>query len=214
MDSNSIFYGNPNIEQLNFINSKGLVDVLFESLKDEVMPKNDSELTKEELNEISDYLKIIAEEENKEFLNRYKAYDKNLVHVITTIFKEKNIDVEGLCLDIVKDINPLISKLKYHFQRPRPHQLAYYYKLKLFPYKSDVAQSPSYPSGHTTQAYVILNVIGNKYPELYNYCKDIIDDISLSRIYLGLHYQSDNDFAKFVGKQIIKNKEFSKKYEI
>ena len=214
MDYNSIFYGNPNIDQLNFINQKGLVDGLFETLKSETMPKNDSELTSEELNEIADYLNVISDEENKEFLNRYKAYDKNLIHVIVTIFKEKNIDVEGLCLDIAKDINPLISKLKYNFQRPRPYQLAYSYKLKLFPYKSDSSLSPSYPSGHTAQAYVMCNVIGNKYPEFYNYCKDIIDDVALSRIYLGLHYQSDNDFAKFVGKHILKNKDFSKKYGI
>jgi hypothetical protein len=48
----------------------------------------------------------------------------------------------------------------------------------------------------------------------YKFCKQIIDDVAESRINLGLHYQSDNDFAKEVGESILKHKEFAKKYGI
>jgi hypothetical protein len=93
-------------------------------------------------------------------------------------------------------------------------QVAQYYKLKLFPYSSFSADTPSYPSGHTLQAYVILNVIADKYPNEYQFCKEMINDIAYSRIYLGLHFATDNDFAKFVGQEILKNPNFTKKYEI
>ena len=114
----------------------------------------------------------------------------------------------------MKDIAPLLLKLKYHFQRPRPRQVAQYYKLKLFPYQSFSADTPSYPSGHTLEAYVILNVIANKFPNEYQFCKEMINDIAYSRIYLGLHFATDNDFAKFVGQEILKHPNFTKKYEI
>jgi hypothetical protein len=42
----------------------------------------------------------------------------------------------------------------------------------------------------------------------------MIEDVSYSRIFLGLHYPSDNDFAKAIGKEILKHKAFTEKYEI
>lgn len=214
MDMNSLSYGNPTKEVLDYILKDSFLDSIFLELKNEPIPSNDSELTKDELNEIVDSISAVSDEENQEYLKRYKAYDKNLLQTIVSVFKEENIDVEEYCIEIAKDLKPLILKLKFHFQRPRPFQLAYAYKLKLFPYKSNTDDSPSLPSGHTLQAFVILNVIGNKHPHVYKFCKEIIEDIANSRVYLGLHYPSDNDFAKLVGSKILKNPEFTKKYGI
>ena len=178
------------------------------------MPDNDSELTKEELNEVVEGISLLEDSENELFLKRYNSYDRSLIQTLTTIFKQKGVDVQEVCEEIYHDINPLIAKLKVHFNRPRPYQLANYYKLKLFPFDSFSANSASFPSGHTVQSYVMLNVIGSMYPTHYKFCKQIIDDVAESRINLGLHYQSDNDFAKEVGENILKHKEFAKKYSI
>jgi hypothetical protein len=214
MEFNDITYGNPTQDQLAFIQGTCLVDDLFDTFKDSVIPKNDSELVKDELNEITDSLNIVSQPENQNYLKRYLAYDRHLIQALTTIFKQKNIDVEELIIEVVKDVQNLIYKLKFHYQRPRPFQLAQYYKLKLFPYKSHSANTPSYPSGHTIQSIVILNVIGNKYPTEYQYCKELIEDIAYSRIFLGLHYPSDNDGGREIGKAILKHPEFTKKYGI
>jgi hypothetical protein len=214
MELNNVTYGNPTIEQKQSIDAPCLVDDLFVKLKENVCPLNDSEMVKDELNEIVDCLKSMDSEDNAIYLKRYKAYDRNLLQVINTTFKQKSIDVESLSKEILDDIKNLIYKLKYYYNRPRPNQLANYYKLKLFPYKSYSADTPSFPSGHTVEAYVILNVIANKYPSHYAFCKEIIEDIAYSRIYMGLHYPSDNDFAKTVGKEILKHKGFAKKYGI
>lgn len=214
MDINQANYGNPTRQQKVFLDEVGFVDDLFLKLKNEPFPLNNSELTKDELNEIVDSLSSISDEENKSYLNRYKAYDRSIVQVITTTFKQKNIDVENLCEDVINDIRNLIFKLKFFYQRPRPNQLAQYYKLKLFPYKSFTADTPSYPSGHTIQAFVILNILADKHPEQYQFCKELIDDIAYSRIYLGLHYQTDNDFSKVVAKEILKHPKFTQKYGI
>ena len=214
MEFNDITYGNPTHDQLGFIQGTCLVDDLFDTFKDAVVPKNDSELVKDELNEIADSLAVMSQPENQNYLKRYLAYDRNLIQAISSIFKEKNIEVEELVTEIVVDIQNLIFKLKYHIQRPRPYQLAQYYKLKLFPYKSFSAHTPSYPSGHTIEAIVILNVLGNKYPTEYQYCKELIEDVAYSRIYLGHHFPTDNDGGREIGKAILKHPEFTKKYGI
>lgn len=214
MEFNDLTYGNPTHEQLGFIQGTCLVDDLFDTFKDAVVPKNDSELVKDELNEVADSLAVMSQPENQNYLKRYLAYDRNLIQAISSIFKQKDIEVEELVTEIVVDIQNLIFKLKYHIQRPRPFQIAQYYKLKLFPYKSYSAHTPSYPSGHTIQAIVILNVLGNKYPTEYQYCKELIEDIAYSRVYLGHHYPSDNDGGRELGKAILKHPEFTKKYGI
>jgi len=214
MEFNDLTYGNPTHDQLGFIQGTCLVDDLFDTFKDAVVPKNDSELVKDELNEVADSLAVMSQPENQNYLKRYLAYDRNLIQAISSIFKQKDIEVEELVTDIVKDIQNLIFKLKFHIQRPRPFQLAQYYKLKLFPYKSFSAHTPSYPSGHTIEAVVILNVLGNKYPTEYQYCKELIEDIAYSRVYLGHHYPSDNEGGREIGKAILKHPEFTKKYGI
>lgn len=214
MEFNDLTYGNPSYDQLGFIQGTCLVDNLFDTFKDSVIPKNDSELVKEELNEIAESLAVVSQPENQNYLKRYLAYDRNLIQALSSIFKQKDIEVEELITEIVKDIQNLIYKLKYHIQRPRPYQLAQYHKLKLFPYKSFSAHTPSYPSGHTIEAIVILNVIGNKYPTEYQYCKELIEDIAYSRVYLGHHFPSDNDGGREIGKAILKHPEFTKKYGI
>ena len=214
MEFNDLTYGNPTHDQLGFIQGTCLVDDLFDTFKDAVVPKNDSELVKDELNEVADSLGLMSQPENQNYLKRYLAYDRNLIQAISSIFKQKDIETEELITEIVKDIQNLIFKLKYHIQRPRPYQWAQYYKLKLFPYKSFSAHTPAYPSGHTIQAIVILNVLGNKYPTEYQYCKELIEDIAYSRVYLGHHYPSDNEGGREIGKAILKHPEFTKKYGI
>jgi hypothetical protein len=214
MEFNELTYGNPTQNQLQFVKGNCMVDDLFDTFKNSIIPKNDSELVKDELNEIKDGLDIVSQPENQNYLKRYLAYDRNLIQALSSIFKQKDIEVEELIVDVVKDVQNLIYKLKFHHQRPRPYQLAQYFKLKLFPYKSFSAHTPSYPSGHTIEAIVILNVIGNKYPTEYQYCKELIEDIAYSRIYLGLHFPSDNEGGREIAKAILKHPEFTKKYGI
>lgn len=214
MTLNEITFGNPTIEQKNIIDTNGIADDLFQKLKTNICPLNDSELVKDELNEIVESIDTILEVDNVEYLNRYKSYDRSILQTINTIFRQKNIDVEDLTKNINDDIISLIYKLKYYYNRPRPNQIANYYKLKLFPFKGYSSNNPSFPSEHCVVGYVVLNVIGNKHPSHYNFCKEMIEDIFYSRIHLGLNYQTDNDFSKVVGREILKHKLFTKKYEI
>ena len=216
---NQVTYGNLNKFSIDQLKEKCIADAVIPIL-DKVygskldFPVNDSDTTKEELNIIKKALDTIYEEDNAEHLGRFRRYDKSLMQTINSVFYVKGVTVDDLVKSVSEDITPAIYKLKQKYQRPRPYQLAQYYKLKLFPYNSLSAHTPSYPSGHTVQAYVILNVIGSKHPKTYQYCKKMIDDIAQSRVSLGVHYPSDNDASYIIGREILKLPEFTKKYEL
>lgn len=215
MELDNITYGNPNIIQLDLLTQTNYLDSLFEELSTYTYPLNSSEATKEELNEIVDCLKAL--EGKDDHIQRYKSYDVHL----SRYFKQGLIKggedeekVTKLVTDIVQDILPLLTKLKFHFQRPRPYQLAEYYKLKLFPYHSFSADSPSFPSGHAYQGRILTEVIGNLYPKSYAFMQKAFNDISYSRLYMGLHYQSDIDVGIFCADKVLANKEFKAKFKL
>jgi len=216
---NKITYGNLSENLLEILKKKCIADEVIPILDKKYgaklnFPLNNSESVKEELNEMVEKVNSLKEESNSIHLYRYKRYDRQLLQSIISTFKEKGLNVEELIISIDEDISPTIIKLKQKYQRPRPYQLAEYYKLKLFPYETNSGHSPSYPSGHTIQAYVILNIIGNKHPNSYGFCKEFINDIANSRVYLGLHYPSDNDSSFIIGQEILKLKPIIDKYKI
>jgi hypothetical protein len=216
---NNITYGNISQKYLKILKKECLADAVLPILDKKYgselnFPKNNSETTKKELNELVEFLSAISEESNAEYLARYLKYDKGLLQTIISMFQSKGVDVSEIVKSLNNDIAPTIFKLKQKYQRPRPNQLAQYYKLKLFAFDTKTGHSPSYPSGHTLQAYVILNIIGSKHPESYDFCKQLIDDVANCRVYLGLHYESDNDASYLIGQEILKLKSITKKYKI
>jgi len=215
MNIDDISYGNPNLEQLKNLTTNNYLDVLLEELYTYTFPKNSSEATQEELNEIVSYINTLKGKED--YINRYNIYDKYLQRYFTDgLIKggENEDEVKKIINDLFVDTKPLITKLKFKFQRPRPYQLAHYYKLKLFPFKSVSADSPSFPSGHAFQTRILTEVIGNLYPKTYSFMQDVFKDICYSRIYLGHHYQSDIDVGIFCADKVLKNKDFKEKYKL
>jgi len=123
-------------------------------------------------------------------------------------------DMDAIIDELIEESKYLIVKLKFHYQRIRPYQLAGQLKAKLFPFKSVAAINPSYPSGHTFQARMLTEYIGNKHPQHYEPLANLTNDVATSRMFLGLHFQSDNDFAHFCAKKLIQSKQFTSKYGI
>lgn len=215
MDLDLIVYGNPTTEHLKHLSTNNYTDALFKELSVFSFPKNSSEATKEELNQLVDYTSDIALRD--EYLHRYKVYDRGLLAYFKnglTKEGESNEEMNALIDEVVADTMPLLMKLKYKFQRPRPYQLAAYYKLKLFPYKSTSGDSPSFPSGHAFHGKLLTEVIGNRYPEIYGYMTMLFEELCYSRLYMGVHYQSDIDVGIFAAERVLAMKEFKMKYKL
>ena len=208
-----ISFGNPNIEQIELMGRKTYLDGLFDKLSVIQPPKNTSEVTQKELNDLVAYTAELAQdEESKE---RFLDYDRSMF----TYFQDACHKVGIMDSDtittigaVIQDTTPLLIRLKFNYDRARPANLAHYYKLKLFPFSSRTADTPSYPSGHAYQARIITEVIGNLHPRYYQSLKILYDDICMSRMYLGLHYQSDIDMGLYAADAVLDNREFKKKY--
>lgn len=215
MNLDEVGYGNPTLDNTKAINQTSFLDELFGELTAFTYPQNTSESTKDELNQIVKNIDSLKRDAEKQ--NRYATYDVYLDEFYAKFLSQYNIPSEEVLQKIEQlhdDIKPLITKLKYYFQRPRPYQLAYYYKLKLMPFTTLGSDSPSFPSGHAVQSKVYSEVLGNHYPELYAKLMQIHQDICDSRMMLGVHFQSDIDVGIYVGERILQTKEFMIKYQL
>ena len=63
-------------------------------------------------------------------------------------------------------------------------------------------KTPSYPSGHSTQGYLVAEMLKVKYPEKAKELNKKAKDISDSRNIAKAHYKSDSTKGKELGLQM------------
>jgi len=122
---------------------------------------------------------------------------------------QKFLDHKGLTFNesyyakLRDDVVPLIKELKQHYDRPRPGQVARYFGIDFTPDQLKTAQSPSYPSGHTAQAYVLALKFGEQFPEYATDLLNIAEIISQSRVDRGVHFPTDIEFGREIAYLIV-----------
>lgn len=217
MTINDLQYGNPDRRNQHYLNQTSYLDSLLDELKSYSFSANDSEETKSEIAELISTTNELANSNNEELFRRFDIYDKAFEEYMSQSLVKSGIslpEVDMLLQSVKQDIKPLLVKLKYHFQRPRPYQLSKMLDLELISFSSVAADSPSYPSGHTFQSRVYAEVLGNAYPQFHKALHELATDIMWSRIYLGLHYPSDCQYADYVAQVVCSHPEFKKKYKL
>lgn len=108
--------------------------------------------------------------------------------------------------EISDSLVPLILDLKDHYNLVRPDDLA---SMKGIPFRSDfleTAQSPSYPSGHTTQAFYLAHTLSEDFPFLSSEFFKIANKVAESRIDRGVHFPSDNEGGRLLAKVLFEGK--------
>jgi hypothetical protein len=166
---------------------------------------------------------IIKAQESAEKSGKWEAiksfcelWDADLISAL-----EKTLDMLDIPFDdeyieyltkVTEDLGVFIVQLKNHYQRPRPFQVAFYTEQDLHPYDSVSAQSPSYPSGHAMQSFFICNIIAYHYEDKKEQILKIAKQITDSRIIMGIHYPSDNDFGIQVVKELMLKDDIKEKY--
>ena len=204
-----VTYGNPTSDRLPYL-KKGEWTNLIHSFQTP-FPANSSSQTKKELETLLQYQEQLKSMELVK--NRFISYDtNNPAYIYIKYAQSKGLDVEKEIIAIAEDAKTVLLGLKYLYQRPRPYQLANYLNIKLTPHPSCVANTPSYPSGHSFQAYLVSNFLSIKMPNEKANLDELYKDISKSRLYLGLHYPSDERFGFFAARKMLENDLFKKKY--
>jgi acid phosphatase (class A) len=176
-----------------------------ESLPVIPFPANDSVEAREELYALS---KIRVSKDDIEFM---KVVDTDIAAPFLDYARENDLPVSReLLKKIMDDAVPFILELKYAYSRPRPVQLAYMYGIELNPYPSKTADTPSYPSGHAFQAYLVAYAIGAMYPAHMKALEGIAKRVGQSRVNMKVHFPSDIEagrvFAKIASQSIALDK--------
>lgn len=213
MTIDDIGYGTPTLRQTKETKQESFLDANFPHLTSFTFPKNSSDATKQELNQIMKSVTALKKDEEKQ--EEYLLYDKFIGNIYADFLIQHKVKKEAaneLVKGLLTETTPFIYKLKYHFQRPRPFQLALYYKIMLMPFLE--SSSPSFPSKHAFQSKVISEVIGNTYPESYQEVIALHEDICASRISVGVSFQSDIDVGIFAGELCCGMNEFKLKYKL
>ena len=167
-------------------------------------PKNSSEESMDELM-LLDSLPVIEDfvKTTDDIFDHFKPY-----------FKKNKLELpEKELKDILKNTSPIILKLKYHYNRPRPQQLANEKGLDFHQQPLESSRTPSYPSGHSTQGRLLSNLLSKKYPKHESEIKKLGNEIGTGRLVAKVHYPSDDLFGKELGDALykfIKDKEIIK----
>ena len=152
-------------------------------------PENDSKQTLDELK----YLASLKT--NKE----YVVEKDDILDSFLPIIEASDADISVKEVEkIIKQSVKYIFELKYKYNRPRPYQLAEFYGIDLNGTELDSMKTPSYPSGHAVQGYLVGKVLAEKdkiNAELY---LSMGEQIAQSRINAKAHYPSDKEYGKKV----------------
>ena len=183
------------------------LDINIKKLLHMPPPSNSSDQTMAELVEV---IKITELEHPEPFTSKLKEMDEDPSGFIYNHYKK--LTGENLPKNLTKiiesgDVETLAIKLKLHYNRPRPYELALRNKIYLRYnkkiQKQGTAGSPSYPSGHTMIAYFAAHVAAFVKPELKDELLKRAEWVAYSRMYEGVHFRSDNDFSIYLVENVL-----------
>ena len=172
---------------------------LFEdiSISLQPFPENSSKKTLEEVKYLSNI------EEDREFVEEHDKVSK----VFGKLHKELGLEFNK---DEAKKYNresaKHIMELKYKYQRPRPHQIADFYGINLNGVDLDSMRTPSYPSGHATQGYLLGMIYSERYPQHRKEFMKLGEDIAESRIIGKAHFPSDKKAGIELAEKLFENR--------
>jgi len=143
-----------------------------------------------------------------------RKHDRDPAFAIKLYMSLFGLDFDATYIDkLLHESAILIREHKNRYNRPRPIQLAPYFGLEFDVLSSRSAKSPSYPSGHTTQARLIAEIYGEKYPEhRANFIK-AAEECGGGRVMAGFHYPLDHKAGLYLAKRLFNSLKDRQKVE-
>ena len=172
---------------------------LFEdiSISLQPFPENTSKKTLEEIKYLSEI------EEDVDYVRENDKVKESFGKLHEELGLEYNEDEAGKYL---KESSKYIMELKYKFQRPRPYQIAEFYGINLNGVDLDSMKTPSYPSGHATQGYLLGMIYSERYPQYNEEFIRLAEDIAESRIIGKAHFPSDKKAGIELAEKLFENR--------
>ena len=165
-------------------------------MPDKPFPENSSKETLKELHYLEE------QEIDKDFAKERDDVTK----VFGNLFKELKLEFnKEEAEELLKQSSKYIMELKYKYNRPRPHQVAEFYNMDVSQFNLDSMNTPSYPSGHATQGYLIGKFYSDRHPEYNKEFMELAEEIAESRIISKAHYPSDKQFGIELAEKLFDN---------
>ena len=165
-------------------------------MEENPFPENGSKRTLEELH----YLE--KQEVDKKFVEEHDDVTKVFKKLFEELELEFNKDESE---ELLRQSAKYLMELKYKYNRPRPYQLAEFYHMDVTNFNMDSMNTPSYPSGHATQGYLLGKIYSQRHPEYRREFMDLGEDVSESRIIGKAHVPSDKEFGKKLAERLFDN---------
>ena len=191
-------WGHPSKRHLEIMNRPfSILDKeAVDKIKLEAPPKPTSKAFQLEIKEIKSLSKLL---ESEELRNRITDQDEELMSPFRRYIRDHDLEVDSEELSkINKDISTIVHKFKFFYNRPRPYQHS-----DVEEFNNVSAKSPAYPSGHTTNAAVIAELLASTFPEHADNFRKIGREVGLNRVISGLHHPTDHIAGLKLADQII-----------
>ena len=149
---------------------------------------------------VEDELDLVIKESNNasdDTKRKYINCAEDPCYYIKEYMEDSDLEFDEEHMDyIVDQCTPVIRHFKNLYNRPRPYQVAEALGKKLNKFQTGSANSPSYPSGHSMQPFLVANYYAEKYPEHEGNLRDMADICAYGRVQAGLHFPSDYESGK------------------
>jgi hypothetical protein len=174
--------------------TKGLLkDFNYNRFKEIPFPTNNSMQTYSELL----FLRDLPQDEE------FVKVNDDIEGVFRKVCKDHNIEYpENLVNELFFASLGIILDLKYHYNRPRPSQLAKEYGINIGGIQMESMKTPAYPSGHSTQGFLIGKILQTKLPIKTDAFLQAAHRISYSRNIARAHYLSDSKMGEVLGSEM------------
>jgi len=165
-------------------------------MEESPFPENASKETLDELK----YL------ENKTIDKNFVEKHDDVTKVFKKLFKELELEFNKEEADeLLRQSAKYLMELKYKYNRPRPYQIAEFYHMDVTNFNMDSMNTPSYPSGHATQGYLLGKIYSKRHTEYTKEFTDLGEAVAESRIVGKAHFPSDKEFGKKLAERLFDN---------
>lgn len=176
-------------------NSKRPVHGLFNINENHIFlpkpPENNNIKTEMEL----ELLEKINNRLTDKDIESIKKYDNDFLSVFYEYLDDNDLEYNKEEIEeLVENVETVTLREKIRFNRPRPHQIGPKFGIAVtnkYYNESEVSETPSYPSGHASQAMFITLYLTEKHPSHKTAFTEINNEISNSRLLASVHYPMD-----------------------
>jgi len=160
-----------------------------------------------ELKEIQGYVNNATPEQKQQYIN----CDEDASCYIKRYMDDHDLDYDDDTVEYIENqCSPIIRHHKNHFNRPRPYQVAEKLGMEFNRFVTDTAKTPAYPSGHTTQPFVVAEYYSKLYPQHRAGLMNGAKISGFGRVIAGLHYPSDYEAGVKLGKELMEFMDYGK----